>query len=145
MRVHSVRHLFKSLFRSVEPPLWAKDVGVRAPDGFGASDAVEALADFGAAGDEEAVDVVAFWGDNLEAEAADGRPHAETFADDCLEVGQGLCLSPGDGGADGGRGAADFVDEGVVGWWGGDEGEEGHAEGVGGGVGAGDAVIEIQC
>lgn len=86
MCVHGVRHLFESVFRSVEPPLWAKDVGVRTPDGFGASDTVEALADFRAAGDEEAVDVVAFWRDSLEAEAADGRPHAETFADDGLEV-----------------------------------------------------------
>lgn len=103
---------------------------------------MEALADFRAAGDEEAVDVVAFRGHRLEAEAADRRPHAETFTDDCLEVGQGLRLGPGDGGADGGRGAADFVDEGVVGWWGGDEGEEGHAEGVGGGVRAGDAVLK---
>lgn len=34
MRVHGVRHLFESLFRGVEPPLWAKDVGVRAPDGL---------------------------------------------------------------------------------------------------------------
>lgn len=139
MRVHGVCHFLESLFRAVEPPLWAKDVGVGAPDGFGASDAVEALADFRTAGDEEAVDAVAFGRDRLEAEAADGRPHAETFADDSLQVWEGLCLGPGDGGADGGRDAADFVDEGVVSWRGGDEGEERHSEGVGGRIGAGDA------
>lgn len=33
-----------------------------------------------------------------------------------------------------------FVDEGVVCWWGGDEGEESHAEGVGRGIGARDAA-----
>lgn len=49
-------------------------------------------------------------------------------------------MCPGDGGADGGRGAADFVDEGVVRRRGGDDGEESHSEGVSGRIRTGDAV-----
>lgn len=141
VRVYGIRHFFESIFWSVEPPLWSKDVGVWAPYSFGASNAVEALADFCAAGNEVSVDVVTFGGNRFESEAADGRPHAEAFADDCLQIWEGLCLCPGDRRADGGRGVANFLDEGVVRWRGGDDGEEGHSEGVGGRIRASDAIL----
>lgn len=86
VRVDGVCHFLEAISCRAEPPLWAKYVGVRAPDGFGASDAVEALADLRAAGHEVSVDVVAFGRNRLESEAADGGPHAEAFADDCLQI-----------------------------------------------------------
>lgn len=140
MGVDSVYHVFQSVSLSDEPPLRPKDVSVRAPDCLGSSDSVKTLANLCAAGDEIPVEVVTLRRYGLEAEAANWRPHAEAFADDGLKVGQRLDLRPGNGGADSGGGAADFVDEGNVCWWGGDEGEESHAEGVGGGVGARDAA-----
>lgn len=140
MRVDGVCHVSQSILLSEEPPLWPKDVGIRAPDCFRSSDSVEALADLGASGDEIAVEVVAFGGYSLESETAHRRPHAKALADYGLEVGQGLGLCPGDGMADGRGGAADFVDEGAVCWGRGDERQESHAKGVGGGVGARDAA-----
>lgn len=102
MSVDSVYHVFQSVSLSDEPPLRPKDVGVWAPDCLGASDSVETLANLCASGYEIAVEIVTLGGYGLEAESADWRPHAESFADDGLEVGQGLGLCPGDGGADGG-------------------------------------------
>lgn len=102
MGVDSVYHVFQSISLSDEPPLRPKDVGVRAPDCLGAPDSVKTLTNLCASGDEIAVEVVTLGGHGLEAKAADWRPHAETFADDGLEVRQRLGLGPGDGGADGG-------------------------------------------
>lgn len=102
MGVDGVCHVFQSVSLSDEPPLRPKDVGVRAPNSFRASDSVKALANLCAAGDEIAVEVVALGGYGLEAEATDWRPHTEAFTDDGLEIGQRLGLRPGNGGVDGG-------------------------------------------
>lgn len=96
MCIHGCYHVVENTALGIQPSPRPENVRILPPDSFGSSNTMETLTDFGATGDEVAVNVVSLRGHCLETESSYGCPEAKSLADNGLQVRESLCFGPAD-------------------------------------------------